>query len=290
MVGDKPVKLSVVIASFNAARTIGNQLEALARQEWNEPWEIIVTDNGSTDGTPVLVEQYKQCIPNLRLVDASARRGAAYARNAGVQAAWGDALAFCDADDEVAPGWIAAMGKALKEHDFVVSQIEDKKLNEPWISQLWNPSRTGPRNHLGFLPAAASWGIGTSRSLYERLGGFDECMLRLSDIDFSWRAQLAGAQLHFVPEAVVHYRYRPGTISTYRQAYRDGEFQVLLFKKYAAHGMAWQPWKIGLRRWLRLLRRLPGIRRRTSRAKWARDFGFMMGHIRGSLKYRVLAL
>ena len=88
------MQLSVVIACYNAARTIGGQLESLARQEWSEPWEVIVADNGSTDGSAAIAEQYRSRLPSLRVVDASARRGQAYARNVGAKAARGVALAF----------------------------------------------------------------------------------------------------------------------------------------------------------------------------------------------------
>ena len=80
--------------------TIGAQLEALANQSWPEAWEI----------TQLL---------HLRLVDSSDRPGASHARNVGARAATAPALAFCDADDEVGPGWVAAMGNALVRHDFV---------------------------------------------------------------------------------------------------------------------------------------------------------------------------
>jgi len=68
--------------------------------------EVIVSDNGSTDGTVAVVEQYQEKPPNLRVVDSSDRRGAAHAGGCR------RGLAFCDADDEVAPGWVAAMGEA----------------------------------------------------------------------------------------------------------------------------------------------------------------------------------
>ena len=107
------MKLSVIIPLFNDAEYIAIQLNALANQNWSEPWELIVSDNGSTDGSLRVVEQYRKRIPNLRIVDSSDMRGAAHARNVGATAALSDNLAFCDADDEVAPGWLKAMGEAL---------------------------------------------------------------------------------------------------------------------------------------------------------------------------------
>jgi glycosyltransferase involved in cell wall biosynthesis len=111
------MKLSVVIPCFNAASTLGTQLEALARQRYNQDWEVIIADNGSTDGSLAVAESYKSRLPGLRVVDSSDRRGAAHARNIGALNSTGDHLLYCDADDEVAPGWMAAMAEALSRHE-----------------------------------------------------------------------------------------------------------------------------------------------------------------------------
>ncbi|MFA7097562.1 MAG: glycosyltransferase, partial [Gammaproteobacteria bacterium] len=67
----EPVKLSVIIPCLNAERTIGEQLAALAGQRWPERWEVIVADNGSTDGTLAVVRSFADRLPGLRVVDAS---------------------------------------------------------------------------------------------------------------------------------------------------------------------------------------------------------------------------
>src|SRR3954466_4740554 len=104
-----PRKLSVVIPCLNAASTLGVQLAALTHQSWPGGWEVIVADNGSTDGSREIVEGYRDPLPGLGVGDAGGRRGQAHARNLGATAATGDALLFCDADDEVAPGWMEAL-------------------------------------------------------------------------------------------------------------------------------------------------------------------------------------
>ncbi|MCU0490983.1 MAG: glycosyltransferase [Chloroflexaceae bacterium] len=284
------MQLSVILPCLNSRATIITQLEALAQQEWDKPWELIVADNGSTDGTPAIVQAYRNRIPNLRLVDAAAQRGAAYARNVGAQHARAEALAFCDADDEVGPGWVAAMGEALRTHAFVVSQISLERLNPPWMSQVWQPSHRGPRSHLGFLPAAASFGIGIWQSTHQQLGGFDASLPRLHDIDYSWRAQLAGATLHFVPEAVVYYRCRRRLHATFHQARQDGIDRVALYKRYKAYGMPWEYWKISLCRWGQLLRRLYHVRSRAELMGWLVDAGYRVGYMEGSLRFHIIAI
>ena len=113
------MKLSVIIPCFNVADTLAAQLEALANQQWSKPWKIIISDNGSTDDSVTIVEHYKEKLPNLRVVDVSDKSGRAHACNVGALAAAGEALAFCDADDEVAAGWVAAMGEALSKKEWL---------------------------------------------------------------------------------------------------------------------------------------------------------------------------
>jgi len=286
------VKLSVIIACFNGGRTLAEQLDALAGQKWRQEWEVIIADNGSTDNSRQIAESFKARLPNLRVVDAGNKRGAAHARNVAIQEARSDRFAFCDADDQVGGGWVASIGEALEEFDVVVSQFDDQKLNQQWLRELWySPTATvGPKPILGFLPAAAAYGLGITRRVYERVGAFDESLPRMSDIDYTWRVQLAGFKLQFLPHAVVHYRHRETLRGMFVQAYRDGQAQVLLYKMYRERGMSWKSWWQGIKSWVRMIRRAPQLLTRVGRGDWVVDAGFMLGRLRGSIKYGVVAL
>ena len=113
---------------WNTARFIGTQLEALARQKVDDPWEVIMADNGSSDDSRRIAEAFAAKLP-LRIVDASQRRGAAHARNFGVLKAIGDVVVFCDSDDEVGEGFLAAMGRALRQHELVACRFDFARLN-----------------------------------------------------------------------------------------------------------------------------------------------------------------
>jgi glycosyltransferase involved in cell wall biosynthesis len=171
------MQLSVIIACYNGANTIATQLEALAHQRWPAPWEVIVVDNRSTDGSISVVQRYRNRLPNLRIVDAGDRQGQAYALNVGVRAATGEALLFCDADDKVAPGWLAAMGRALSEHDLVAGRLDTDKPDAPWMAQSHpNPQQDRLNRYTcpPYLPHAGGCNLGVKRSCYEAIGGFDE--------------------------------------------------------------------------------------------------------------------
>src|SRR4051794_40828132 len=111
------MRLSVIMPCLNAEATLAVQLEALAAQQWSEPWELVIADNGSTDSSLSIARRYEARFPAFRIVDASGLRRPSHAFNVGARAATSDSLACCDADDEVAPGWVASMGDALRMHD-----------------------------------------------------------------------------------------------------------------------------------------------------------------------------
>lgn len=287
------MKLSVIIPCLNEAGFIGVQLEALANQCWSEPWEVIVSDNGSTDKSLAIVDQYRERLPTLRIVDASNRRGQAHARNIGARCASGDALAFCDADDEVAPGWVAAMGEALFHHNFVASRFDIEKLNPPAMRAARGaPQRDGVMKYRypPYLPFAGSCGLGVNRALHEAVGGFDETFPALEDADYCFRIQLAGGKLCFVPNAVVHIRFPQTPRGVYRQAYCWGKYNVLLYKKHRRLGMPKLSLRDGVHAWIGLLRTTPQICSKDSRNAWLWRLAWRFGRLQGCIKYRVVAL
>lgn len=290
---ERPIGLSVVIACFNAAATLREQLEALVDQTSVEPWELIIADNGSTDRTLEVVEEFRGRIAHLRVVAASDRRGASHARNVGVAAARGSLVAFCDADDVVSAGWVSAIERALAQNDLVASRFDGDRLNSRETLEVRQcPQQDGLMSfrYAPFLPFAGACGLGVRRSLFEALEGFDEQLLNGEDIDFCWRAQLGGAELRFVPDAVVHIRLRSEPRELYRQTVNYGLWTVPLYQRYQVHGMPRIPWHRGARSWLRLLLRSPRLIRRSTRTKWLKEFAYRWGLLKGSIRWRTLAL
>jgi glycosyltransferase involved in cell wall biosynthesis len=284
------MKISIVIPCLNAAATIAEQLEALCRQEWSATWEVIVADNGSTDGTLEEVRRYRNRLPRLRIVDASDRRGSAHARNIGAQKAEGESVVFCDADDQVGEGWLAAIGGALAAHDFVASRMEIKKLNPLWLAQsLRNPQEHGLQriSYPPYLTHAGGSGLGVKRFLHEKIGGFDECLPRLEDTDYCFRIQLLGTPLCFVPEAVLHVRYTPDARSLFRQARLWAKYNSLMYKRYGRSVPMADPWRNYFATCRDLLRCVPRALRKETRSAWMKTLGTQIGLLHGSIRFRV---
>jgi len=224
--------ISVVIPAYNAAATLSAQLEALTRQSIDEPWEVIVADNGSTDDTARVAGDWSGRLP-LRVVDASARRGPAAARNIGVASAKAPLLAFCDADDEVADDWLPQVLGALQDDEFVAIGV---RLRAAYSSRARPEFLVYAAYESVYLPGLIACGAGhmaMRTGVYRAIGGFDESMLTAEDHDLCYRIELEGIALMPHPEAVVTVHRRDRLIDVFRQQYHWGANDAALRHKYA---------------------------------------------------------
>lgn len=285
------IEVSVVLPCRNGERFIARQLTALALQDFRQPWELVIADNGSSDSTLAIVEGFSPKIQRLRIIDASDVTGAAHARNAGVKAAVGRNIAFCDHDDEVAPGWLSAMVSALEEHRFVTATLRTERLNAPWM-RTQDETDTIRNTDPPFLPYAPSASLAIQRSLHVAIGGYDEAFQGASeDKDYCYRVQLRGEKLTLVPDALIDYQLRDTLRGMYLQTRSYGFGNVQLYVKHRHAGMRKPSQLRAVRTWLLLLLRLViSLHTKKARAQWFRRAGWKVGRLRGSIHCRVLAL
>ena len=286
---DVSVDVSVVVAAHNAESTLGDQLEALAGQTWERSWEIVVVDNGSTDSTARLVHAWTTRNPRVRLVDASQGRGPAYARNAGARSARGASLLFCDADDVVGQGWVAALGNALADATFVAGPVELRRLNPAWLAD--SRGTTGTEAIAEFdhrFPFASSCNWGIERSRFLEMGGFDEALTVGEDIDLSMRLHFSHVPLMFVRDATVHYRFRPTMGATFERAIAYGAARPVIAERWRSRGGEPISRWAGVRNWLWLIRHLGALRGRSGRARWLWVAGQRLGTLQGAWRVRRL--
>lgn len=251
--------VSVVVPVRNGTDHLGDQLDALAGQRIDPTvvagWEVLVADNGSTDGTAELVLARRSGFPTaLRLVDASARPGAAAARNLGALAALaghadaaeggGEAeavehvLAFCDADDRVGPEWVSAAAAALGEEasaagarDVVVGPL--RRLTEPFDPQAPALGR-GAMLRARYGVSVLSCTLALRADLFERVGGFDAGLAGYGgeDTEFSIRLNAAGARFDEAPGMVLWFREPTGTATRARKRWARDAAQVRLWTRH----------------------------------------------------------
>lgn len=258
----------------------------MCAQECSTPWEVIVVDNGSVDRSRELVLSFKDRLPALRIVDSQViGRGAAC--NAGVEAAAGRWLLFADVDDELGPGYLDSMSDALADRRFVASRLDCDTLNASWVRASRSPAQI---HGLGEGLFAYGYGatLGFHRDLFGAVGGFDESLPAGEDIDFCYRAGLAGEELAFVPDAILRYRYRDSLSGIARQAYRYGRSGAILYRRYRSLGDVRQPFWSMLRSWLGIARLGVGVRDKAGLARLCFLGANRLGRLRGALDSRVV--
>lgn len=281
------IGVSVVIPCRNSAGTIGAQLEALSIQNHRGAVEVIVADNGSTDDLATLVSQYRTRLPHLRLVDASGRVGVNHARNRGVDAAEHDLILLCDADDVVSPDWVREMAEVLIRCDLVGGTVVGFRGDPaPHASTAETPHRLST---LGFLPHPIGANCGFTKRAWRAIGGFDESFVGGADeIDFFWRAQLAGFRLKSASDAIVSYRLRTERRSLVRQARRTSLGTVRLYKRHRTHGFRRRNPILGFSRRIgRIVVDLPGaLRGGDALTRWLCHCAALEGHFEGAVRFR----
>jgi len=287
-----PGLVTVVIPVRNGAGTIEAQLSALSEQNYTGAWELLVSDNGSTDGTQAMVEGWRSKFEELRLIDSSAVTGVSHARNAAVEAARGRFVAVCDADDVVTSSWLRELVAQSAPGAIIGGSFDEEALNDPvvlsWIHWSGRGSDGGMHPHLGFLPFARGSNIGVDKAVWSALGGWSESLLMGEDVDFSWRAQLAGVELRPAPEAIVHYRFRTDIRSTMRQAFKVGKSDAVLYATFREHGISPPSLTRVLRTYLGLAARLPqALVSPAWRGRCCRGLAYRAGRLSGSLRQRV---
>jgi glycosyltransferase involved in cell wall biosynthesis len=282
----------VIIPVFNGDAHIGEQLAALAAQTYTGRWELVVADNGCTDGTLHVVREWRGRLPAVTIADARARRGINHARNTGAAAARGDFLAVCDSDDVVSPGWLAAIATAAPHSHLVGGRNEWEVLNEPTII-AWRPSRpmTALMRGHGFLPYASGGNLGVWTQVARAIEWDEAFVFGSSDQDFAWRAQLAGYRLTFAPDALVHLRFRRSLVALARQYYGYGRSGPQLHRAFRGHGIPMPDNRDALERWRQLATQLPDLwGSRERRGGWIRMAAFRLGRLVGSVRARALVL
>lgn len=283
--------LCVVIPAHNEEKRLGEQLEALLRQQWHGNWEIVVVDNKSTDGTAALAAEFSARSPRVRLVSAMQRADKSYAVNLAVSTTQAKAIAFTDADDIVAEGWVAAVVRGLGEHEVVTGANELDLLNPPWLADSRGRSSeelTG--TYFNIFPTVRGNNFAVRTSTWNQLGGLAEDMYPCDDLEFSFRCWLNDVKVVGLPDAVVHYRYRASPRILWHQGWNYGSSRPRIAAMLKDAGKPTPPKFAGWKSWILLITTLPRVVTRTGRARWLWIAGNRFGQVAGSIRYRTLML
>lgn len=281
-----PPELTVILCVRNGAAKVHDQLETLARQRWDASWDVLLVDNASTDATPQVLREFAARNDRFRVVDAHERLGLSHARNVGVANTEARSVAFCDDDDLVGDGWVAAVGSALREHPIVACRFEWNELRPGDAAVDYTTfQRRGLFEVFGYPVAAGV--SGWQRELWNALGGNDESMTFTGeDFDMSIRAFLRrGVTPYFEADAVCHIARRSGLRATFRQARRYGRASVVLYRRYG-RGRADRGAEVrrALRDWTWLAIHVLDVRNPSTGSLWMRRAGARIGRLEQSIR------
>lgn len=282
-----PDEVTVVIPVKNGAADIGQQLEALARQDYTGDIHLIVSDNGSTDDLPGAVAPFNVSLATCRIIYAGQRPGVAHARNRGLQEATTDKILFCDADDEVESTWARALAAGLDHGGIAGGPMAMGQIDEPEIARDFQDITTPPSIH-GYLPYAVGANLGVRRDLAMEIGGFDRSYgAGHEEVDFAWRIQRTGGEFVWCPEAIVHYRQRVSSKAAYRQRLNYSRSAILLWTRFQdTAALTPVSFQGSVRHLVANLLRAPKLLNTSTRRSQAMALGWTAGTVAGHLKYR----
>ncbi len=208
----QPRLASVVIPVFNGAETLHACLDALSAQTVDaESFEVIVVDDGSTDGSAEIAAQHEVTL--IRQEHA----GAAAARNRGARQACGQLFLFTDADCEPLPDWIQQMLAPFGDPDVVGAKGVYRSRQRSLVARFTQAEyeekydRLMRADRIDFIDTHAA---AYRRDVFLAQGGFNPEFLRNQDQEFSFRLARAGHKLVFAPKAVVYHQH-PATVWWY---------------------------------------------------------------------------
>ena len=220
--------VSVVIPLYNAEDVIGETVETVRRQTWRD-YEIIVVDDGSTDGSGEVVRRYA----DVRYL-AQPNGGVASARNRGIREARGEYVALLDHDDLWHERKLERQVTVLQQRSEVVMVITD-------VGQMDRTGRVLDKRGLGYDPAdrfarlfVRGYVPTPSAALIRRhilraVGGFDE-RFRSAGLDDHelWTRIATQGEIHNVPEVLTWHRHRTAKPPEVALAHRSLLWRVLL--------------------------------------------------------------
>lgn len=234
---------SIIIPHFNGRHHLEECFNALRGQS-DRDFEVILVDNGSSDGSQAYVRAH---YPEVRLLELGQNRGFTGACNAGYAAARGEIIILLNNDTAVAPEWLAEIRRAFAAHPEVGSVASKMLLYDrrdhfhtagdyyrvdglPGNRGVWQKDE-GQYDRAEYVFSACGGAAAYRRAMLETIGFLDDdFFFSCEDVDLGWRINLAGWKVLYLPTAVVYHKLK-ATGGSVTGSYYDGRnFLYLIWK------------------------------------------------------------
>ena len=206
-------RVSIVIPVYNREKYITLAVESVLRQTYTD-WELIISDDGSTDGTLEMITEFALHDSRIRVLTAE-HKGEAYALIAGFEAARGEYVCQLDSDDLLEPPALELTVKALDEHpDWGMVHTNYREIDEQ--GQL---TRVGWRCSIPYSSQAILTAFMTfhfrliRKSIYQQVGGHDPSFDMIEDYELCLRLSEV-TEIGKVREFLYQYRQHPESVTS----------------------------------------------------------------------------
>ncbi|HKJ35372.1 MAG TPA: glycosyltransferase [Solirubrobacterales bacterium] len=208
-----PARVSVIVPVYNGERFLAETLDSLLLQDY-PALEIVVIDDGSEDGSPRIIDSYREEHPGRIVAERQENAGQAAAVNRGVEICSGEYVSYLSADDLLLPGAIEALAAALEGEPAAVAAHGPNEMTdaEGHTTDIYDPGRFTLERCLRIgepLIAAAPL---IRRSAWERAGGWGTDLRLTVDYEFWLRLGLLGPTV-WVEHLTARYRVHPDSIT-----------------------------------------------------------------------------
>ncbi len=211
--GRRTPLISVVVPVYDVEAYLPTLLDSVLAQTHRE-LEVVVVDDGSTDGSGAIADQYAALDPRVQVVH-TANHGLGAARNEGVRHATGEHLAFADSDDFVPPDAYQVLLRQLRRTgaDFVTGSVarwDGDRLSElPWMRRLHKTRAAHPiEDQPEILGDVFAWNKLFRREFWDGAGLAWAEGIRYEDQPTTTRAYVAAQRFGVIPDVVYHWRIR----------------------------------------------------------------------------------
>ena len=208
--GTEPKALiSIIMPCFNAANHVEEAAKCALGQSYGNV-ELIVVDDGSTDGSDAILTRLVQNHPDRVHLLYTSRAGPYPARNIGLKQAHGEFIAFLDADDWWAQDALEKLHDALVKHEADIAYCGWQNVGDGIQAAPYVPPVYEEEDTVAHFVRTCPWPIHAAlvrRELVDRLGGFSERCFASMDYDFWLRALALRARMRHVPEVLAFYRW-----------------------------------------------------------------------------------